>query len=429
MLFSDLALKICLRFGGLKRGEHYGRCCHKTNFFSAVGIFTKRSLFFAAYMLPRSPSNFPSPPQEPSKSSDSNDEFSDVEWDEELEKAVREAEKVNLVDIEDLDRVAEQLNTPQELPNHAARHPKTYLSVTDISSLVWCEYQSHLFRVTNRTRKQSEAMKVGTEIHEKLELELHDIVSIKITTLEDRWGQKFLNSFILLHELSAKGMTREIPVFGVYRHPNTGKLTFLYGIIDEIRRNSIGNYEISDTKTRASIYNPSEPIKRPSIMQLSLYKKLWDDLVLGLVNIVELIACVQVAAPQLKLHEPFSQDFHSESGLPSQVNSVHSLLSHTLHSFTSFPRLEKTLELNYVSQKTRQFMMSVTVEYDQVVTDQFLERAMLYFAGDREPMGVDLNEAFKCRDCEVAEICDWRQRKALEFSNVGASLAPNINDR
>ncbi|KAK3985162.1 exonuclease V [Cladorrhinum sp. PSN332] len=63
--------------------------------------------------------------------------------------------------------------------------------------------------------------------------------------------------------------------------------------------------------------------------------------------------------------------------------------------------------------------------------DLYLEETMGWWKGDREPRGVSLEEAFKCRFCEFAPECDWRARMEMEFvrkmrtkrkSGVGSSL-------
>lgn len=47
--------------------------------------------------------------------------------------------------------------------------------------------------------------------------------------------------------------------------------------------------------------------------------------------------------------------------------------------------------------------------------DYFLEETMGWWKGEREPRGVLLEEAFKCRSCEFAGECEWRLRMDYEF--------------
>ena len=44
--------------------------------------------------------------------------------------------------------------------------------------------------------------------------------------------------------------------------------------------------------------------------------------------------------------------------------------------------------------------------------DMYLQDTMRWWRGERDPRGVPVQEAFKCRTCEFADVCGWR--KALE---------------
>src|SRR6266540_3502488 len=48
------------------------------------------------------------------------------------------------------------------------------LYVTDFASLAWCEMQQHYALITGG-KKETRAMKAGSEIHTALELQVHDI--------------------------------------------------------------------------------------------------------------------------------------------------------------------------------------------------------------------------------------------------------------
>lgn len=79
-------------------------------------------------------------------------------------------------------------NQEEKSPHERFRDSKS-LSVTDFSSLAWCELQQHYFFIAGG-RKETLAMKIGSEIHNKLELQEHDIISIPTHTKEDIWGIK-----------------------------------------------------------------------------------------------------------------------------------------------------------------------------------------------------------------------------------------------
>jgi exonuclease V len=46
--------------------------------------------------------------------------------------------------------------------------------------------------------------------------------------------------------------------------------------------------------------------------------------------------------------------------------------------------------------------------------DLYLEETMRWWKGEREPHGVPLEEAFKCRSCEFVEGCEWRRKLDME---------------
>ena len=42
------------------------------------------------------------------------------------------------------------------------------------------------------------------------------------------------------------------------------------------------------------------------------------------------------------------------------------------------------------------------------ILDMYLKDDMQWWRGEREPRGVPLDEAFKCRSCEFVNTCEWR---------------------
>jgi exonuclease V len=52
---------------------------------------------------------------------------------------------------------------------------------------------------------------------------------------------------------------------------------------------------------------------------------------------------------------------------------------------------------------------------DDGVLDQYLTKDMEWWRGLREPRGVVIEEAYKCRSCEFADSCDWRRDQEAEL--------------
>lgn len=46
--------------------------------------------------------------------------------------------------------------------------------------------------------------------------------------------------------------------------------------------------------------------------------------------------------------------------------------------------------------------------------DQYLAETLRWWKGEREPYGVPLSEAYKCRSCEFVEDCEWRKNLDME---------------
>ncbi|KAG7088602.1 hypothetical protein E1B28_012576 [Marasmius oreades] len=147
-----------------------------------------------------------------------------------------------------------------------------HLSVTDLVSPAWCEYQFDYGLRQGRHKKLSErpdsfVTKAGEEIqvdktiavknevqldrgkavHKKLEREIRpEDVIVPVDTKEDGWGLRLLNMITGFQTLLQMGCAREFPVFGIVE----GHVVI--GVIDEI------------ITTKAGRDMPSSSSKRPS---------------------------------------------------------------------------------------------------------------------------------------------------------------------
>eukprot|EP00918_Siedleckia_nematoides_P057916 GHVU01126300.1.p3 GENE.GHVU01126300.1~~GHVU01126300.1.p3 ORF type:complete len:196 (-),score=39.18 GHVU01126300.1:536-1123(-) len=131
-----------------------------------------------------------------------------------------------LHDIEDLLLDADRRQDTTVPP--LQRFGKKSISVTDFTSQLWCEEQLQ-HKLTTRLRRETEAMRKGTERHLQLELEDHDILEVYVDTEEERQALQLVNAINLLRILIATGKTREMYVIGVVDGVP------LRGIIDELK--------------------------------------------------------------------------------------------------------------------------------------------------------------------------------------------------
>ncbi|CAE6473993.1 unnamed protein product [Rhizoctonia solani] len=207
------------------------------------------------------------------------------------------------------------------------RATRNSLSVSDLVAPAWCEFQfdyglrgkRHLSpslrpevletRSGKKIQVQREVavkndriLKKGTAVHKKLEKEIHpNEVEITPQTREDRWGLKLLNMISNLRVLIDEGCCREMPVMGFVQDH------FVIGVIDEIlwvpdtsQATSSGSLSqeqycdpslnsdsgkwvngtiyILDNKTRGVNSLPRSRDALQSRLQLMLYKRLLDAL-------------------------------------------------------------------------------------------------------------------------------------------------------
>jgi len=343
--------------------------------------------------------------------------------------------------------------------------PKKPLSVTDLVSPAWCELQ-YLYTLSKFGRKpRTQAMRTGSKIHQKLEDEVHTMVPIQVQTKEDRFGLRMWNTISGLRCLRETGLTRELEVWGVIE----GQV--VNGVIDEVSYecpdpvleeklerakaqksggtvplpkdqasiaqafakasgtdNSgdawISGLEpdrhiyIADIKTRGVRSKPTGASLRPTWMQLMLYRKLLESLSLNTVD-----ADTIFARYDLQPLEPFTEVFLHEIGDIGPENeaadfpnllSLWSLLVTEMQLTIPPFSLSPILRAEFRYSKTGDVIGNELVVYETDVIETYIKDEMAWWKGTREAKGVEIEEAFKCRICDFAENCTWRQRKVDE---------------
>lgn len=196
---------------------------------------------------------------------------------------------------------------------------------------------------------------------------------------------------------------------------------------------------LCDVKTRGARTLPSKAAFRPTKMQLMLYHHLFLTLATGGVNFSTI-----VARYGLEADAPFSDAFVAQVGslnedaifssmtqsddgsnLVSSQDPMEILLAHnSLNKLWSLmisefrktlsngaASLGRVLKAEYRSRDTGEIMGSKTFAMDDKELGSYVEHEMKWWKGAREPEGVAVEEAYKCRTCEFAENCEWRLGK------------------
>ncbi|CAG8470700.1 4101_t:CDS:1 [Ambispora leptoticha] len=363
-------------------------------------------------------------------------------------------------------------------PFELYRSKKNCLSVTDFAALAWCETQFE-FTLADGGRRQTEVMAKGSEIHLTLELEVHEIVEVKLKTREDRWGNRLLNLLTGLFEIQEQGKTRELPMFGFIEQ------FLVFGVIDEVERRPISNEEsvpvqeppvkrhkreieslstysktalfLSDTKTRSKPYI-SQNSTPGNKYQLMLYKRLFDEFMLYGINEERLYKAARIDPdasfsrefgnhvhktltaldnPE-KMIQNFDDDDKANKGnkifkkimmIKEETetdehpeNTIRTLMLHIKNQSTKFTKSSKELELSYRYQGDGKIIGTHKYIYDGVALQKYLKRCGDFWKGLRAATGVEIEEAWKCCACDYVDVCEWRARKAKELEEKSKLL-------
>lgn len=206
---------------------------------------------------------------------------------------------------------------------------------------------------------------------------------------------------------------------------------------------------LTDVKTRASSWPVTKAILRPAKIQLLLYHRLLSDIAAGRLDFFKVfrrygldpddIFSDGFIAQMGDLHDEIFEDpslsntsaaaAHEVHGTES-VSSQHSaglLKYQTLRDLLSlvkeevkltFPEGDDSmgamLRVQYVHRDDGRELDVHDFPVSSKALDGYLTRYMAWWQGERKASGVDIEEAFKCRTCEFASDCSWRNAMAEE---------------
>ncbi|XP_020862708.1 exonuclease V isoform X2 [Phascolarctos cinereus] len=289
-----------------------------------------------------------------------------------------------------------------DAPTPMERFHLRCLWVSDLSTQSWCEQQMVYGKELPgfQSAEKAAVLDAGSSAHLARELELHDLVNIHTSTKEDAWAVKLLNVLTMVPILQSGGTIREFPVFGEIEG------VFLVGVIDELHYTSKGELELVELKTRKRAMMPVEAQKEKDRFQVSLYKCIFDAMVRGQVTSASLVHHMKLS-PEVLLGPQVHS--HAQQG-GFTVKSFRDLLELTFLSLnlSDLPVID-ALKIEYSHQETDTVLGMEMVVFEEKQVRDKLRHHLGYWTGLREPQGVDVKEAWKCRMCDYAAICEWRQ--------------------
>ncbi|XP_061197682.1 exonuclease V-like [Saccostrea echinata] len=290
-------------------------------------------------------------------------------------------------------------------PSPLGKFRPGYLWVTDFTRQNWCEQQLYYTFTIPTIAEENPVMTAGTDLAR--ELATHDIVKVAVQSNEDIWAIKLLNLHsALLAFLNGGKIAREVPVFG---NPFGGNI-FVVGLIDELRFDP-SNYTIDmvELKTRQSSSLPSKAQRKQHNFQVMLYKTLFDDLVKGRVSKDFIASSLRIDLHK-ELGEPIKEHAEKQFVVIKNLNDLMDLIFHKIQTLTCINQIL----IEYVHQKSKQTINHVEVEYDVSEISRLYEQYLQFWRGNREAVGVEIEDAWKCQRCDFQSICDWRKRKTEE---------------
>ncbi|KAK2597374.1 hypothetical protein QQS21_005998 [Conoideocrella luteorostrata] len=235
------------------------------------------------------------------------------------------------------------------------------------------------------------------------------------------------------------------------RDPNQTSLTDFFTQSGKSHETISHKIYLIDVKTRGSLTPVSKPLLRPAKIQLLLYHRFLSDIAAGKLDFLKLfrrygldpddtlsdgfIAQIGHLHDEIFEDSVFSAansigtgDSQNSVGSENSISPKDGLLNYqTLRELISlvddevklaFPEGEASmgqmLRVQYVHRDDGRELDIHDFPASHQVLDTYLTRYMRWWQGERKAVGVDIEEAFKCRTCEFAPECSWRNALAEE---------------
>ncbi|XP_056613754.1 exonuclease V isoform X1 [Triplophysa dalaica] len=298
---------------------------------------------------------------------------------------------------------------------------KRHLSVSLLCDQSWCEMKtvySLLKPHVKRNDMQRAEVQMGKDIHLSRELEIQNVVPVDISTREEGEAIKLLNMLHMTQLLGAGECVREFPVFGVLEG------VFIMGVIDELRYNLKGELVLNELKTRKHNSMPCSAQDKVNCFQADLYKLLFDGLVRGEVKKEHILFHLK-----LRSHQVLGAGVRAHAkNIGVHVVTFEDVLDAFLvtMSCSDLPCID-LLQLEYHHQGSRGPIGTRVTHFDEAQLREDLKGYLAYWRGEREPKGVDIEEAWKCRSCLYKQTCSWtKNRSPMADQNV-AGGSRNLN--
>ncbi|KAF3936958.1 hypothetical protein ABW19_dt0207991 [Dactylella cylindrospora] len=186
---------------------------------------------------------------------------------------------------------------------------------------------------------------------------------------------------------------------------------------------------ILDLKTRfvPKIPEPGSSQSKSVHLQLMLYRKLLNEMIKARAGSMVKKLCAQ---HNILENEPFSDHLIAEwaelfeGSKAFGTDTFELVLEHnTLGKLYSFyhEKLKETIKtiapdltVVYRWQRNGEFLDSAGYQADDDMLEEHVDSVISWWKGKRATVGVEIEDAWKCKKCEFAEDCTWRLSKIEE---------------
>ena len=169
-----------------------------------------------------------------------------------------------------------------------------------------------------------------------------------------------------------------------------------------------GKMEIRELKTRAKKTLPNKAIQEKYELQVMIYQKLLCDLIIRKTGLNTIKDHVKVKW-DLELNTEVKIYAEELSAPASTLNDVYKVLESFLEG-AKFQEFGCSF-IEYCFQSTKETIGFHEFYYSEMWLRDILEKQFDYLLGERNPIGVDIEEAWKCQNCDYQDICSWRKKQ------------------
>lgn len=266
------------------------------------------------------------------------------------------------------------------------------LAVSELAQQLWCEKRVALELLYGK--EETTDMKIGRKRHEELFEEIMPVIVVQPETWVDELFVRCHQMWVSAHQIKEEGIAREIPVYG-----KVGT-TVVKGVIDEVVLDT--KLVLVETKTRASGIVPDYyAYTRVVEFQLSLYKKMLDDIMKGNFTCADLLEFYNIGADTT-----ISKTLHNS--LPEDIltTSVSAMASTAFETLKMLPHSSDTLVVRYEDQH-KTVIGEKKFTFDEKTLQKTIDFVLGYWEGTREALP-PLKNPWKCDYCPelLREKCD-----------------------